>query len=237
MNVEMLLGIELEDRFEIDGITYLGAPNVDSKYVQLKASSLAIAVVKTALASGLKIIVPKNYKYAEITPSDLVVEKADPLETKKRLAVYDIAALMHQNIIGVNVINAMDYLNSYMKLLAAGIFIHDGNREDKYFEIIEKAQSCQEPAPLHEDATFEEEQKFIEEKNAFEQAQANLKTLEDYLNSFDQLSKISFADKLLQNAKRQVVEAATEEEVDAAIRTYREKLDDNFYSDPLRSEQ
>jgi len=61
----------------------------------LKASSLAITVVKAALADGLKIVVSKNHQYAEITPADLVVEKVDHLETKKRLALCDITALMH----------------------------------------------------------------------------------------------------------------------------------------------
>ena len=61
----------------------------------------------------------------------------------------------------MNIIDAMDYLNCYMKLMAAGIFITDSNREDKYFEIIEAAQENEEPAPLKEDATFEEEQNYI----------------------------------------------------------------------------
>ena len=51
----------------------------------------------------------------------------------------------------------MDYLNCYMKLLSAGIFISDKNREDKYFEIIEAAQECEEPSELTENSTFEEE--------------------------------------------------------------------------------
>lgn len=230
MLIEMLLAVELADRYEIAGITYFGATNIGPEYVQLKASSLAIVAVKAALAKGLKIVVSKNHQFAEVTPADLVIEKVDQLETKKRLAICDITSLMHQNIIGINIIDAMAYLNSYMKLLAAGIFIHDGNREDKYFEIIEKAQSCQEPEPLKEDASFDEEQKFVEQKNAYEQAQGNLKTLEDYLNSFDQLSKIGFINKLLQDAKRQVLDATTEEEVDLAIKTYKEKLDSNFYA-------
>jgi hypothetical protein len=33
----------------------------------------------------------------------------------------------------------MDYLDSMMKLISNGIFITDENREDKYFEIIEKS--------------------------------------------------------------------------------------------------
>lgn len=229
MFVEMLLGVDAGDRYEIAGVTYFGATNVEHGYVQLKASKLAIVGVKAAMEKGCKIVVSKDHEFPEILPSDLVIEDIDPLETKKRLALFDINALIHQNVIGVSVIDAMDYLNSFMKLMAAGIFIHDGNREDKYFEIIEKAQSCEEPAPLSENATFDDEQKFIEQKNAYDQAQANLKTLEEYLNSFDYLAKIGFVHKMLQMAKQQVLEAQTPEQVDEAVNAYKEKLDSNFY--------
>jgi len=37
------------------------------------------------------------------------------------------------------VVDSFEYLQAYMELLAAGIFITDRNREDKYFEIIEAA--------------------------------------------------------------------------------------------------
>lgn len=230
MKIEMLLAVDAGDRYEIAGITYFGATNVGYEYIQLRASSLAIKVVKVALEKGCRIAVSKDHEYAEILPTDLVVEEVNPLETKKRLALNDINALIHQNVIGINVIETMDYLNCFMKLLAAGIFIHDGNREDKYFEIIEKAQSCEEPSPLPENPTFDEEQKYIEQKNAYDAAQANLATLEQYLNTFDDLAKISFTNKLLQNAKKQVLESKTEEEVDAAINTYKEKLNLNFFS-------
>jgi hypothetical protein len=61
------------------------------------------------------------------------------LEKKRNVALTEILKLANKNIFAVNVIEAMDFLNCYMKLLNAGIFITDQNREDKYFEIIEAA--------------------------------------------------------------------------------------------------
>ena len=229
MRIELLLGIERDDRYEICGITYFGATNLEPQYVQLKASSLAIALTKTALESGKRISVSKNHEYAEILPNDLVIEDLDELESKKRIATNDINALMHQNVLGLCIVDSMQYLDCYMKLLAAGIFIHDGNREDKYFEIIEKAQSTEEPVPLPKDASFEEEQTYIENKRKFDEAQGNLKTLEDYLNSLEAVQRVSFINKILQNAKSAVESASTIEDVDKVVNEYKSKIDVNFY--------
>lgn len=229
MRIELLLGIERDDSYDICGITYFGATNLQPEHVQLKASSLAITLAKAALQAGKHILVSKKHKYAEILPSDLVIEELDALESKKRIAINDINAMMQQNILGLSVIDTMQYLNCYMKLLAAGIFIHDGNREDKYFEIIEKAQSTEEPSPLPENASFQEEQDYIEAKRKFDEAQGNLKTLEDYLNALETVQKVSFVNQMLQTAKTEVENATSEEEVDRAIAEYKNKIDVNFY--------
>lgn len=106
-------------------------------------------------------MVSKNHEFDEILPSDLVIEKLDELSSKKRIALNDVSVLMQQNILGLCVVDAMSYLKSYMDLLASGIFINNSNREDKYFEVIEAAQTNLEPDPLPEDATAEEEQEWI----------------------------------------------------------------------------
>lgn len=229
MRIELLLGIEKDDRYEICGITYFGATNLEPEHVQLKASSLAITLAKAALETGRRISVSKAHEYAEILPTDLVVEELSELETKKRIALNDINALIHQNILGLCVADSMQYLDCYMKLLAAGIFIHDGNREDKYFEIIEKAQNTEEPQPLAEDASFEDEQTYLENKKKFDEAQGNLKTLEDYLNALEAVQRVSFINKMLQNAKNAVESASTLEDIQKAIDEYKSKIEVSFY--------
>lgn len=130
----------------------------------------------------------------------------------------------------MNIIDAMDYLNCYMKLMAAGIFITDSNREDKYFEIIEAAQENEEPAPLKEDATFEEEQNYIEQKKKYDVSQENLSTLEKYLNAYDKLAKINFTNTLLNNIKESIQTAESVQAVNDVLKQNEDKIKDFFYT-------
>ena len=124
----------------------------------------------------------------------------------------------------MNVIDLMDYLDCYINLLNAGYFITDANREDKYFEVIEASQECEEPAPLKEDATFEEEQKYIEAKQKYDNAQANLSTLEKYLNSYDNLAAAKSKIKFFTDARKKVEDAQTIEDVELQMKIYRSNL-------------
>ena len=114
--------------------------------------------------------------------------------------------------------------------MAAGIFITDSNREDKYFEIIEAAQENEEPTPLKEDATFEEEQNYIEQKKKYEVSQENLSTLEKYLNAYDKLAKINFTNTLLNNIKESIQSAESVQAVDEILKQNEDKIKDFFYT-------
>ena len=146
MNIEVLIAKDCDTCFEVVDTGYLDEMSTDSSYVKLKASYLTIQQVKKLLSEGKVVKVPKEVEWPELRPSDLIVENLPPLELAKKIAVNDMN--MHQNVLGVCVLDMMDYLDCYMSLMANGIFITDQNREDKYFEIIEAAQSIDEPAPL-----------------------------------------------------------------------------------------
>jgi len=94
-----------------------------------------------------------------------------------------------------------------MKLINAGFFITDKNREDKYFEIIDAAQNAEQPIELKKDSTFDEEREYVIKKQKYDEAQENLKTLEQYLNSYDNLSKITKINEILTTAKDKIYEA------------------------------
>ena len=224
MNVEALLAVDHEDYYEIVDVTYLDAMSVGEEYVVLKASFLAIQQVKEHFQQGDVIKVAKVYEFPEIRPCDLVFESLSGLQLKKKIAINEISARMHQNILGVCVLDMMDYLDCYMKLMAGGIFITDQNREDKYFEIIEKAQSVEMPEELNADATFEEEQQYMLKKQEYDSAQQNLQTLEKYLNAYDKLKDVKFVNDLLNNAKDEVLSSESEESVEKAVDEYKRKL-------------
>ena len=115
-------------------------PVVDSDMSLLKASYLTIQKAKTALVDGKNIFCSMEITNPEVIPSDLIIkDNISELDIAKNIALNDINNLINQNLFGVNIIDSMDYLESMMKLMNAGIFITNENREDKYFEIIEAA--------------------------------------------------------------------------------------------------
>ncbi|MBP5784736.1 MAG: hypothetical protein J6W16_04035 [Methanobrevibacter sp.] len=98
-----------------------------------------MTIVDEALKQGKKILIPKDLLYSEVTPNDIFVQNDNELEVAKRAAKKYVLNLMNGNVTRINVLNVIDYMQCYMKLMNAGIFITDENREDKYFEIIEAA--------------------------------------------------------------------------------------------------
>lgn len=56
-----------------------------------------------------------------------------------------------------------------------------------------------------------------------------MKTLEDYLNSLEAVQRVSFINKMLQNAKNAVESATTLEDIHKAIDEYKSKIDVSFY--------
>ena len=223
-NFELLLAKDQGNYFEVIGITYSNAMLVEPDCSTLRATLFAIEECKKALAEGKKITISKIQEYSEVQPKDLVIEAVDELSRHKQMAINEVAERMHQALFAVNVIDLMDYLNNYVALLNAGYYITDANREDKYFEVIEASQECEEPAALKEDATFEQEQEYIEKKQKYDNAQSNLNTLEKYLNSYDKLSILKNNTSFLVDTRTKLEGAQTIEEVNDIMKVYKSNL-------------
>lgn len=227
--MDVLVVEKLDRYFKVLGTQPIDLPPPENKFT-IRASLKTLELAEDSLEAGKTVYVKDNVCGPEATPWNLLItESDDPLEVKKNIAVNQLNILINNNIFGVSIIDSMDYLNCMMKLMSVGIFITDENREDKYFEIIEAAQTTEEPAPLTENSSFEEEQTYIEQKRKYDQAQMNLETLEKYLNAYDKLSKIKFVNDLLNKYKDIILAAKTQEDIDAAIKEYTEKLDVFFY--------
>ena len=156
--------------------------------------------------------------------SIFLIEVIDELSRCKQMAINEVAARMHQALFAVSVIDLMDYLNNYIALLNAGYYITDANREDKYFEVIEATQECEEPEALKDDATFEQEQEYIEKKQKYDNAQANLSALEKYLNSYDKLASLKVITTFLTDTRKKLEDASSIEEVDDIMKVYKSNL-------------
>ena len=221
---ELLLVKDNGNFWEVIGITYSNAMLVEPDCATLRATLFAIEDCKKALSEGKKITVSKKTEFSEVQPKDLVIEVVDELQRHKQMAINEVAARMHQALFAVNVIDLMDYLNNYVVLLNAGYYITDANREDKYFEVIEASQECEEPEALKDDATFEQEQEYIEKKQKYDNAQFNLNTLEKYLNSYDKLANIKHITDFLTETRKKIEEASTIEDVQQIINVYKTNL-------------
>lgn len=221
---ELLLVKDNNNYWEVQGITYSNALLANPTLITIKASLLTINTVKKLLSEGKSIKISKDIEFTEAQINDLIIGDIDELTLQKNIAYNNINALIHQTIIGVCVIDAMNFLQSYMQLLNNGIFITDTNREDKYLEIIEKSQEYLEPEPLSDNATFEEEQQFLDAKKQYNIAQENLKTLETYLNAYDKLFTIKYVTDILNTAKNDIENASTIEQVESVINDYKVKI-------------
>lgn len=221
---ELLLVRDKGEYWQVIGITYSDALAVEPDCSALRASLYAIEACKKALAENKLVTISKKTEHAEVLPHELVIEAPTELDNYKQVAINEVLARMHQTIFAINVIDLMDYLDCYINLLNAGYFITDANREDKYFEVIQDSQECEEPAPLSPDATFEDEQKYIEMKQKYETAQANLAILERYLNCYDNLANIKRKLKFFTDTRDSIKNASSVEEVDNLIKIYRSNL-------------
>lgn len=223
-NFELLLVKDQANFWQVQGITYSNALLVEPDCSTLRATLFTIEACKKALNEGKKITISKVQEYSEVQPHELIIEEIDDLSRCKQMAINEVAARLHQALFSISVIDLMEYLNNYVCLLNAGYFITDANREDKYFEVIEASQECEEPTELTKDATFEQEQEYIEKKQKYNTAQYNLSTLEKYLNSYDKLQKLRDITTFLTETRQKIENAKTTDEVEYMLNVYRSNL-------------
>ena len=188
---------------------------VNSKYKTVKASMLAINVVKNALKAGRVVKIPVKLEAPEVRPVDLIISDAEPdsLEMERRVVINEFAAVMHQNLLGVSVIDMFQFMTAFNQLANCGIFITDQNREEKYFEVIDKAQSASMPDDLPENASYAEEQEYLQKKKDYAYAQNTLEILERYLTAYDKIKSLSGLDRRMRKAIDEVKAASTKEEI------------------------
>lgn len=222
---ELLLVKDQGNFWEVIGITYSNAMLVEPDCSTLRATLFAIEDCKKALHDGKRITISKVLEFSEVQPNDLIINDVNELERIKLVALNEVSARMQHLILTVSIIDAMDFMQTYMQLLNAGIFITDSNREDKYLEIIEKSQEIEEPTQLSQDASFEQEQEYITNKKLFDDAQTNLATLEKYLNAYDKLFKVKYVYDTLNAVKIDIENATDSNTISKIMAEYNKKID------------
>ena len=161
MNIDVLkVNSNLQNFYEVIAIVPMNS-YINDNYDLIKASQISLRIIDDALKSGKKVLIPKNIQYSEVKPNDICIQdNLSEFELVKNAAKNYIITMMNENVTKVNILNIIDYMQCYMKLMNEGICITDENREDKYFQIIEAAQSIEEPQTLDENSTFEQQYEY-----------------------------------------------------------------------------
>ena len=235
MNNKICLVDSVNDHWKIIGIVD-NTSFLINYHQYLNTTDDVIKLLENLLQAGVEVTVAKtNVKNGLFSINDLNYNQLSSLDLEKNKALLTISKQIDENVAKMSILNAFDFLICYMKLLNAGVFITDKNREDKYFEIIDAAQSIEQPNKPDDNATFEEEYEYIQKKKQYDEAQDNLATLEKYLNAYDKLSKINFINNLLNEIKDDVKSAETIEDINLAVEKNKNVLDQYFYTKQLIS--
>lgn len=219
---------EKENHYEVKDVLCGSMMPMDVALKMIEVDDVIGNIIQTALNDGKVVGILKTSNKI-IRMIDLIIDNPDELELLRRKSLREIQDLMQSQVFCVGLIDSFDFLDAYMKMLNKNIIITDVNREDMYFKVIEDAQSYQEPEPLKENSSFEDEQSYITSKQKYEQAQDTLKTLESYLNGYDKLKKVTFINRILNESRDKIKAAKTVDEINSIKKEYIDKITNLFY--------
>lgn len=151
-----VLVVEKDGFYDVNDVIEGEILPMDIASKQLEVSDIVGSVIQRALSDGKKVSILKTVS-PQVRMIDLVIDEPDELEILRRKSTQDIQDLIQSQIFSVGLIDSFDFLDAYMKMLNKNIIITDDNREDMYFKVIEQSQDTQEPEPLKENSTFEDE--------------------------------------------------------------------------------
>lgn len=150
--------------------------------IYLKISALSAERIKDELEKGTEVLIPKDMT-REVLPVDLILNKTDPLTVIKGVALAKIRAKIDGHLASISALEFYSFFTVHAKLMDAGYFITDENREEKYLEIINSG---------NEDI---------------------ISSLEEYLENRDKINVVSWSYKQLKRAEEAIENIETEEEV------------------------
>lgn len=223
-----VLVVEKDCFYDVNDVVEGEILPMDIALKQIDVSDVVGNVIQMALNDGKKVGILKTGS-SQVRMIDLVIDELDEVEMLRRKSIREIQDLIQSQIFSVGLIDSFDFLEAYMKMINKGIIITDDNREDMYFKVIEQSQEAQEPEPLKENSSFEDEQRYVSEKNRYEQAQDTLKTLESYLNGYDKLKRLTFINNILTDSKEKMRNAKTADEINSIKKNYVDRITNLFY--------
>ncbi len=150
--------------------------------IYLKISALCAEKIKEEIEKGTEVLIPKDMP-REILPIDLILNKTDPLTVIKGVTLAKMRAKIDGHLASISALEFYSFFTVHTKLMDAGYFITDENREEKYLEIINSGD---------EDI---------------------ISSLEEYLENRDRINIVSWAYKQLKRAEEAIEDIENKEEV------------------------
>jgi hypothetical protein len=180
----------IEDYVKILYITNSELSKIDSG-VFLEIENVAAEEATEALEKGKVVLVPRAIG-GIIQPNDMfITDGIDELQMIKDGTVFRARKHLNNDMAMFNAFNYFEFTLCNNKLASQGIFIHDGNREEKYIEIINSAD------------------------------ESLIECLETYLNAWDKISDTNKYYKDFLAFEKSVQEAKSPEEVQGLADNYR----------------
>lgn len=133
----------VEDRgtyWIVNGVTknsFDNLANREEKY--LKLSYMAYKMIGEAIEKGNQVRISKALQTDEVLPGEIQIieNKIDELDYTKQAMITKIKSYVTPELSKVAGYTLYNFIELNNKLAADGYFIHNGNREQKYIEIIE----------------------------------------------------------------------------------------------------
>jgi hypothetical protein len=143
MVFEIHLGFKNDKYYVVDNITLYG--NIEhspSRNYALTKDIETIKILFQEMKSGKEILIAReaiqnNSLRETLEKDDIKIQKVDDLKEAKKKALADLNNRYSGNIYQMSSINIFQFISATLKLMDAGYFITDSNREEKYLEIIQ----------------------------------------------------------------------------------------------------
>ncbi len=167
----------------------------------LKLSYVSAQLIKKAVLEGKTVNINKTLRTVEVLPGEFTVldlEETDPIQEARNASVIKVRMLVTPELSKISGFALYGFMILNNDLANKGYFITDGNREEKYLEILETGD---------------------------EQLIAKL---EDYLNYKDEISAVSSLERKFTAFRNDVKQANTVEDIKAIEARFLEQFYSNY---------
>lgn len=167
----------------------------------LRLSYMTGRLITEAILAGKMVHIPKTLRTTEVLPGEFTtidLAETDEIQEARNAAIVKVRMLVTPELSKISGFALYGFMILNNDLAAAGYFITDSNREEKYLEILETG-----------------DEKLIQK-------------LEDYLNYKDEIGTVAALERKFSSFKTEIKQATTVEEITAIETRFLEQFYSNY---------